>query len=339
MTKIYKCFIGSPTDTVKEREICDKVFDEINKTLGENLDFRIESKKWEVDTFPAFGSDSQDVINKQIANDYNIFVGIMWKKFGTPTPRAGSGTEEEFLNAYEIWKKNNELSIMFYFNKQPIPPDEIDFEQLKKVRDFKANISTLGGLYHEYSSTDEFEIDFKRHIQKVLLNKLNCNNTITIELQNNPNITELFEKRFKESLQTYSSQPIFWIDPVLSKSDELLPNPDDNKDNLVDVSEIYNSLKTLIIKAPPQFGLTCLSHYIINEAYNRNSLLGLYLDAESFKSNSIDKKIKKELQEISSSIDCVNFIVLDSLDISVKLTPLSVILTPYSGYDSKNTID
>jgi len=27
------------------------------------------------------------------------------------------------------------------------------------------------------------------------------------------------------------------------------------------------------------------------------------------------------------------------MDISVKLTPLSVILTPYSGYDSKNTID
>jgi hypothetical protein len=28
-----------------------------------------------------------------------------------------------------------------------------------------------------------------------------------------------------------------------------------------------------------------------------------------------------------------------AVDISVKLTPLSVILTPYSGYDSKNTID
>ena len=60
------------------------------------MDFRIESKKWEKDVFPAFGEDSQDVINKQIGTDYNIFVGIMWKKFGTPTSRAESGTEEEF---------------------------------------------------------------------------------------------------------------------------------------------------------------------------------------------------------------------------------------------------
>lgn len=310
MTKIYKCFIGSPSDTTQEREICDKVFEEINTSIGDSLGFRIESRKWEKDTFPAFGKDAQDIINKQLGDDYNIFVGIMWKKFGTPTPRAASGTEEEFLNAYEIWKKKNELNIMFYFNKESIPPDDIEIEQLEKVREFKKTVSSYGGLFHEYNGVDEFETDFKRHIQKVLINKINCNSTIV--LQNNPKITELFEKRFKESLQTYSSQPIFWIDPVLSKSDELLPNPDDDKDSLVDVTEIYNSPKTLIIKAPPQFGLTSLSHFIIKEAYNKNSLIGLYLDAETFKSNNIEKKIKKELQEIDSSIDCIHFIILDS---------------------------
>lgn len=310
MTKIYKCFIGSPSDTNRERKICDKVFEEINRSLGEGYDFRIESKKWEKDTFPAFAACSQDVINKQIGDDYDIFVGIMWKTFGTPTLKSGSGTEEEFFNAYEIWKKNREFDVMFYFNKESIPPDEIDIEQLQKVRNFKENISKLGALYHEYTGIEEFENDFKRHIQKVLLNKIKCNSTI--ELQNNSKITEVFERRFKESLQTYLSQPIFWVDPVLSKSDELRPNPDDDKDNLVDVSEIINSPKNLIIKAPPQFGLTCLSHYIIKEAYNKNSLLGLYLDAETFKSNNIERKIKTELQEIDSSIDVINFIILDA---------------------------
>ena len=46
---IYKCFIASPSDTQEERDICDKVFLEINKSLGEHLGFRIESKKWEKD--------------------------------------------------------------------------------------------------------------------------------------------------------------------------------------------------------------------------------------------------------------------------------------------------
>ena len=309
MTKVFKCFIGSPSDTDEERQICDKVFEEINRTLGESLNFRIESKRWERDTIPAFGKDSQDTINKQLSN-YDIFVGIMWKIFGTPTPRNDSGTEEEFLNAYEIWKKNNEINLMFYFNKEPIPFDDIDNNQIQKVRNFKSKISHLGGLYFEYSGISEFESNFKKHISKVLLEKMGCNNKL--EITNNPKLIAFFEKRFIESLQTYSSQPIFWIDPILSKSDELLPNPDDDINNIVDLSEIYNTPKTIIIKAPPQFGQTCLSHYIIKEAYNNNSYIGLYLDAETFKSHQVEKVIRTELKKIDTDINCVNFIILDS---------------------------
>ncbi len=57
------------------------------------------------------GEDSQDVINKQIGSDYHIFVGIMWKKFGTETKRAGSGTEEEFSLAYDRYKKNKDIQM------------------------------------------------------------------------------------------------------------------------------------------------------------------------------------------------------------------------------------
>lgn len=356
MTKIYKCFIGSPSDTIREREICDNVFDEINSTIGESFDFRIESKKWEKDVFPAFGKDSQDVINNQIGKSYNIFVGIMWKKFGTPTERAESGTEEEFLNAYEVWKGNKELNIMFYFNKEAVELDDIDSKQLQKVNDFRKNISDLGGLYHEYKGVKQFEVDFKRHIQKVLLNKIKKIDE-TIELNNNPELTKLFEQRLNNSLQIYSSQPILWVNPILSKSDELLPNPDDDKENLVDVSEIYNSPKTLIIKAPPQFGLTSLSHFLIKEAYEKNSFKGLYLDASNFKSYNVDKVIKKELKVISSTIEQIDFIILDSwtnyeidslrtlkkIAENYKNIPLIVMQgideTKYSAIDEKITID
>ncbi|MYD31374.1 MAG: DUF4062 domain-containing protein, partial [Nitrospira sp. SB0661_bin_20] len=60
--------------------------------------------RWETRTTPGFGKDPQDVINKQISDAYDIFIGIMWTRFGTPTPRAGSGTEEEFLRAYDRYK-------------------------------------------------------------------------------------------------------------------------------------------------------------------------------------------------------------------------------------------
>ncbi|PYL26201.1 MAG: hypothetical protein DMF37_02915 [Verrucomicrobia bacterium] len=44
------------------------------------------------------GADAQDVINHQLA-EYDIFLGIMSCRFGSPTKRAHSGTEEEFNRA------------------------------------------------------------------------------------------------------------------------------------------------------------------------------------------------------------------------------------------------
>ena len=204
---------------------------------------------------------------------------------------------------------------MFYFNKESINPDELDVEQFTKVKKFKETVSNLGGLYNEYNGKLEFENNFKKHIQKVLLKRENCHNgeKLANELESKNNkISDLYIQRFEKSLRTYSSQPIFWIDPILSKSDEILPNPDDDTNNIVDVSEIYNLPKTLIIKAPPQFGLTCLSHFILKEAYDKNSFIGLYLDSETFKSNAVDKVIDKELKVLDVKIDCVKLIILDS---------------------------
>lgn len=358
MAKIYKCFIASPSDTVEERKLCDKIFEEINTTIGESFDFRIESKKWEKDVYPSFGIDSQDVINNQIGSDYQIFVGIMWKKFGTPTQRAESGTEEEFLNAYEIWKSNKELNILFYFNKESIDPDELDIEQFKKVKDFKSKVGNLGGLYYEYYGAKGFEQDFKRHIQKVILSKVKCTDEITeTGIEKNEKLENLFSQRLNDALQTYSSQPIIWVDPILSKSDEILPNADDDENNIVDVSVIYNSPKTLIIKSPPQFGQTCLSHFIIKEAYFKNSLIGLYLDAGKFKSNAVEREITKEIEKLDVKINCVSFIILDSWSnydidslrmlkkIAEKYTNIPLIVmqrideTKYNSISEKITID
>jgi len=41
--KIFNCFIASPSDTDGERNACETVFNEINKSIGNNFNFRIES--------------------------------------------------------------------------------------------------------------------------------------------------------------------------------------------------------------------------------------------------------------------------------------------------------
>lgn len=174
--EIYKCFVASPNDTTAEREACDRVFNELNAGIGKHLNFRIESWRWENNSRPSFGTDGQSVINEQVGDDYQLFIGIMYKKFGTPTPRAGSGTEEEFNIAYNRYVKNEQVEIMIYFNNEPVSIRDIDPIQLAKVNEFRDKIAALGGLYGEYKGTSDFEEKLRNHLQAFFLQKkLNCN--------------------------------------------------------------------------------------------------------------------------------------------------------------------
>jgi hypothetical protein len=105
-----------------ERTCAETVINDINHSVGKKDGFQIELLRWETSTYPGLGEDGQDVINQQIGDDYNIFVGIMWKKFGTKTNRAGSGTEEEFNRAYQQYNEKKSIQIMFYFRTDHICP-------------------------------------------------------------------------------------------------------------------------------------------------------------------------------------------------------------------------
>ncbi len=72
--RLFKIFLASPGDTEAERIAAEEVVDEINKSIGSRDNFRLELLKWENDTYPSVGEDGQDVINKQIGRDYQIFV-------------------------------------------------------------------------------------------------------------------------------------------------------------------------------------------------------------------------------------------------------------------------
>ena len=74
-----KVFVASPSDVSEERKLLEQVVIELNKLIGTRLKYRLELIKWESDTYPGLGDDAQDVINKQIGDDYDVFIGIIWK--------------------------------------------------------------------------------------------------------------------------------------------------------------------------------------------------------------------------------------------------------------------
>lgn len=88
--------------------------------------------------------------------DYDIFLGIMWARFGTPTPRADSGTEEEFERALGRYQDNpSSMDVMFYFKEGPIDLAVIDTDQLAAVRKFKANLGPQGVLHWQFRTPEE----------------------------------------------------------------------------------------------------------------------------------------------------------------------------------------
>jgi hypothetical protein len=164
---LLRVFVASPSDVVQERNRLEAIVDEINKTIGSNSGTQLELVKRETDVVPGVGAYPQDVINQQIGDDIDIFIGILWTRFGSPTAVAHSGTEEEFNRAYEKHTMNpGSIRIMFYFNETPTNPYEIDSEQFELIKEFRNNLGGKNILWDTYRDMPEFEKKLRMHLNK-----------------------------------------------------------------------------------------------------------------------------------------------------------------------------
>ncbi|MBI1191023.1 MAG: DUF4062 domain-containing protein [Tepidisphaera sp.] len=161
-----RVFVASPSDVRDERSAVVAVITEINKTWSAKLGIRLEPLLWETDVVPGVGKDPQAVINEQIGDEYDIFLGILWSKFGTPTPRAASGTQEEFDRAYSL-AHSRRIKLLVYIKDAPISPASIDIDQLRKVREFQNKLGEKGVLWWQFSNTAEFESLLRMHLSKL----------------------------------------------------------------------------------------------------------------------------------------------------------------------------
>ena len=93
----------------------------------------------------------------------------MWKRFGTDTVEAASGTEEEFNIAYANWEQFARPRILFYFSQVPSKPprNSEEMEQLSKVTVFREKLQGKG-LIREYESRDKFADMLREHLISVL---------------------------------------------------------------------------------------------------------------------------------------------------------------------------
>ncbi len=168
MLRNVRIFAASPSDVAKERQHLRELAEKINQSIAHDLGFHLEVVGWETHVIPDMGERSQAIINKQI-EPYDIFVGIMWKRFGTPTGEAESGTEEEFNLAFDCRKKFDWPRIMFYFNQEPfMPQTQNDLMQMEKVIRFR-NRLRQEGLAWNYNGAKNFKDIVDRHLSKLII--------------------------------------------------------------------------------------------------------------------------------------------------------------------------
>ncbi len=167
-THIFQIFVASPSDVAEERAILETVVTQLNQVWSSSLGIIFELLKWETNVHPSFSSDPQEAINKQIPLDYDVFIGILWGRVGTPTPRAESGTIEEFELAYSRFTSGeNAPEIMLYFKDAPIAPSKIDPKQMEKLQSFRHSLSDKGGLYSVFEDQASFESSVRAHLSAI----------------------------------------------------------------------------------------------------------------------------------------------------------------------------
>lgn len=142
----YRIFVASPRDVAEEREITRKVVAEVSRNLKGFGNFALEACGWE-NVPPGLGRP-QTLINPFV-KQADLLVGILWKRFGTSTGVAESGTKEEFDIIYKRWEAKEKVDVMMYFREVPREMLEDTGPQLKKVLDFRRTFEQLG-LYKTY---------------------------------------------------------------------------------------------------------------------------------------------------------------------------------------------
>ncbi len=165
--KLLKVFIASPGDVRLERE---KARDEILslRPLAQKHGFDLEATGWETHAAPGMGR-SQARIN-QLVRECDLFLGILWRRFGVPTGEAESGTLEEFNLARERYAREHAPEIMLYFRE--VHPDFLadPGPQLQKVLAFKQQVEEGRlALYANYRDPEHFAALLRQHVTDWLL--------------------------------------------------------------------------------------------------------------------------------------------------------------------------
>ena len=169
-----RVFVSSPGNLGPERLLVARTC----RRIGQSLGVPIEPLLWEgggsvepgVPPFPpsVTGGGPQAVIDRQVWDElggYDVYLGMIWYRMGTPTGGYRSGTEAEYRSAIQWHKESGRPSSILFYRKMTNPPMlGIDPEQLRQAPEFIEELESKAGLVQRFSNENELEDHLYAHI-------------------------------------------------------------------------------------------------------------------------------------------------------------------------------
>lgn len=166
---VYDLLLSCPGDVLDLKPTIDECVKSFNSTIGELNNVHVELKHWSTHSFPQSGDKPQKLLNKQFVVDCDMCIALLGTRFGTPTDKYDSGTEEEIEEML-----NQKKQVFMYFVERNVNLNDIDLEQLNKVRKFKEKYATKG-LYSVVKNASELRTQFQNALTAYLLNIITPN--------------------------------------------------------------------------------------------------------------------------------------------------------------------
>lgn len=154
----YDLLISCPGDVSDYLDVIKESVESFNRVFGVINNIEVVTKHWSTDSYPQSGDKPQELLNKQFVRDCDAAIAIFWTKFGTPTDKYGSGTEEEIEEMLSVGKQ-----VFMYFLDAPINPSKVDMNQYQRVLDFREKYKDRG-VYAVIKDKHELQRQFTNHL-------------------------------------------------------------------------------------------------------------------------------------------------------------------------------
>lgn len=315
----YTVFLSCPTDMNSEYQALQAQINRFNNTTWRTDKIFVELLHWSESVTPKSGVTAQDHINETL-NEYDIYIGVMGARFGSPTNNAGSGTEEEYNIALNKYLEAPDKShVAFFFKQVEISADanETEWEQLNKVRAFKKKLQT-DGVYGSFKTPEEFVnvvigiiLQFiKKQSTAVMVSQQQLALISDIPNESSFAISPLFQNFLqKNDIElTHPHKNEITLNDIFVPVDLTRLNQDKSKDTSYKADEIISSERLLnfngenfrwVITGTERAGKTSLGKMLYS-SFHSKGYIPIWINGKDIKQSSYVKFEKKLKQRFES---------------------------------------